>query len=181
MLEYIRQGAKFLYDRATRKRLRGLRPVVICLVKCVESENFLLVQPRGDTSVWIPPQEGIDPNDDIEGAALRGLQEELGLLANMLQFRRSVWLADRIFPQTRRAERNVPFSPVKMRGKSYWAALVLTTSEHELVANPSEIAETAWVTPAEVRASLASNQVDKRRILEAAFKQLADVDISGPS
>ena len=91
MLDWIKVAGKLAYDRPTRERLLGYRPVVICLIQSLERDAFLFVQPAASRDAWMPPQEGINPNGSVEQATVQCLDVELGISRNQMHFRRSVW------------------------------------------------------------------------------------------
>ena len=161
---------KVLYDRRARKRLSGLRPVVMCFAISGEGE-ILLVRPGRDPNIWIPPQEGLKLGESIEIAATRCLSEELGINAKKMQYRKNQWIADRKIID-RKGERDIEGSPIKMRGKSYYAAHLIVDKQSEMEVNSVEIAEYEWTPVAEMEERLRSNQNDKFQIVFEAAKQL---------
>lgn len=178
MLSYIKEGIKILADRRARKRFWGYRPVVACLIHSSEdTAKFLFVAPVFKPDVWMPPQEGIRPDDTIESAILRCMQVELGIAENQLQIRRTVWLGCHKIPEQQGA-RDVPFSPFKMKGKAYYAALVKTTGNVLLRPNPAEIAGTRWIELQNVPEILAGNSDRKQQLIKQAFHHLLKTNLA---
>ena len=172
MFSYIKEGIKILVDRRARKRFWGYRPVVACLIQSTDDpENFLFVAPAAKPNAWMPPQEGIEPNDTIESAILRCMRAELGIEENQLHVRRTVWLGCHKIPE-QQGERDVPFSPFKMKGKAYYAALVKTAQDVSLSVNPAEIAAAQWLSTQEVVDRLESNSSRKQILIKQAFGYL---------
>ncbi len=62
-------------EELDKKRHEGFRPgFVFCFIK---DEKLLLLYKR-DYMCWLIPQEGIEPNEDLESARDRGIREEMG-------------------------------------------------------------------------------------------------------
>jgi putative (di)nucleoside polyphosphate hydrolase len=178
MLEWLKILGQLLYDRSMRKRLIGYRPVVMSLVSSVQRPSwFLLIQPAQDPNVWMPPQEGLEPNESIEAAVKRCLATELGLQESAIQFRRSLWIEDRPLP-TRRGERDINYSVRPMAGKSYFAAYVAVDEQAPISANRAEVHGFAWVDAATVAERIQTNQADKQKIIRSAFQRLASISLS---
>lgn len=170
--EEIKFAIKLFYDRSSRKRLVGLRPGVICLVTTRNSgqqSEFLLIRPSADTSVWMPPQEGMNFDESIEHAAARCLWTELGIAESEIQFRKSRFLGDRVFGPEREGERDIHFSVIGMRGKSYFAALVYVDRGVEVNLNPAEVYEHKWVGLDQITEHISSAEESKRAIISKAF------------
>lgn len=173
MLDWIKVAGKLVYDRPTRERLLGYRPVVMCLVRSTTREAYLFVQPTANPKAWMPPQEGIAPHATVEQAAIDCLAVELGIPRNQLHFRRSVWLGRKAIPE-RKGSRNVEYSLRPMQGKSYYAALILVDEGCQVVRNPAEVAGHEWLTRDEVRSRLVNNSARKIELLEKLFGLLTD-------
>lgn len=177
MLNYIKEGVKILVDRRARKRFWGYRPVVACLIQSTSSpDRFLFVTPVAKPDTWMPPQEGIEPNDSIEAAVIRCLRVELGIEENQLQVRRSVWLGCHQIPE-QRGERDVPFSPFKMKGKAYYAALVKASEQIEFQLNPAEVARAEWLDLKTIVDRLAGNSERKQGLIKRAFDLLLAIPL----
>ncbi|GAB5407314.1 MAG: NUDIX domain-containing protein [Aureliella sp.] len=168
MLEWIKLGGRFLFDRRMRVRLLGYRPVVMCLIQATGSDKFLLIQPAAKPQAWMPPQEGVEATETIEDAACRGIAAELGVPENQLQFRRSTWVGKKKIAE-QQGERDVEYSPVEMKGKAYYAALVKMAGDTELTMNPAEIAGSEWLTLEQIRERLATNSKRKQELIRTAF------------
>lgn len=180
MLSYIKEGIKFLVDRRARKRFWGYRPVVACLIQSTsDPDRFLFVAPSAKPDAWMPPQEGIEPTDSIESAILRCMRAELGIEENQLQIRRTVWLGCHKIPE-QIGERDVPFSPFKMKGKAYYAALVKTASDVSLTLNPAEIASADWLPKSDIAAKLSQNSDRKQLLIRQAFERLVSIPFASP-
>ncbi len=178
MLEYVKLAFKFIYDRPTRKRLWGFRPVVICLIQGVgDKDKFLFICPAAKPTAWMAPQEGIEPDESLENAVHRGLKAELGIPENQLQFRRSCWLGDKKIPE-QRGERDVKNSLVKMRGKAYYAALVKVSTEADITNNPAEVAKFKWLTIDEIEKNLPTNSGRKQGLTKLMFSKLLKIDLT---
>lgn len=178
MLSYLKEIGKIIVNRRSRKRFWGFRPVVMCIIQATEdSDKFLFITPAAKPSAWMPPQEGIEPADSTETAILRCLRAELGIQENQLQVRRTVWLGDREIPE-QRGERDVPFSPFKMRGKAYYAALVKTPIAVEINHNAAEVDSYEWITKEEIELRLDTNTERKRGLLKLAFQNLLKTELT---
>jgi 8-oxo-dGTP pyrophosphatase MutT (NUDIX family) len=80
---------------------------------------------------WCFPGGTIEPNEAVEAALVREVREEVGL---------NVRPARHLMTQTKHAGKLVLYC---------WSAEIISG---ELAPHPQEIAEIAWMTPAEVRA-----------------------------
>ena len=172
MLDWLKLGVQLAYDRSARKRVTGLRPTIMCITQSVSDQNrFIFIRPAADPSVWMPPQEGIEFGESMEQAALRCLDIELGLKEDQVQFRKSAFIADRLMPH-RSGDRDIQYSVLPMRGKSYFAAYVKVDESAAIERNSAEVAEHAWIDSAEAVARLASHRQEKIKIIAAAFECL---------
>lgn len=177
MLDWIKITIKFLYDRRTRCRLLGMRPVVVCLIQSKDTNEFLMIRPSQKPNCWMPPQEGIEPNETIEKAAIRGLNSELGIAENQLHFRRSTWIGTfKILAQ--QGERDIQYSLMKMRGKAYYAALINVRKDTILNLNLAEVAEAKWQTVDEIMANLSANSARKQKVITDSFKKILQLTLS---
>ena len=165
MFDYLAILLKLTYDKSMRERLIGYRPVVVCVVSDVKNEKILLVKPAKFPELWILPQEGYIPGEETENAALRCLEEELGLLKNSVNFRRSHFAGRITFESSRRNERDVPYSVRGMVGKSYFAAYVSCSASPELAMNKSEIQAAEWYSLDDAVEKVQANTAEKCRIL----------------
>ena len=181
MLSYLKEAAKILFDRRARKRFWGFRPVVMCLIQATDDgDKFLFITPAAKPTAWMPPQEGIEPADAIETAILRCMRAELGIQENQLQIRRTVWLRDEEIPE-QAGERDVPLSPFSMRGKAYYAALVKVPISVTVANNDAEVADTQWISTAEIAKRLATNSARKQGLLKSAFTKLLNIELKEQS
>jgi len=176
MLDWIKVAAKLAYDRPTRERLLGYRPVVMCLIRSTTREAYLFVQPAAKPDAWMPPQEGMHPNASVEHTAIDCLEVELSIPRNQLHFRRSVWLGRKAIPE-RKGSRNVEYSLRPMQGKSYYGALIMVDEGCAVVGNPAEVAGHGWLTVDEVREQLANNSTRKIELLRELFENLTDTTL----
>src|SRR4051794_26653366 len=64
--------------RNNRDRLLGYR-VVVCVVVLRRRPEFGVLLVHSVFGDWMFPQEGVQTNEAIEAAALRGLSEEIGV------------------------------------------------------------------------------------------------------
>lgn len=175
MLEWLKIALSLLYDRPMRCRLVGLRPVVICLLQASnDTGRFLFVNPAEKPFSLMPPQEGVEPNESIEQAVERGLNIELGIAEKDMHYRRSVWIGSKVIPE-RHGERDIAFSPVKMRGKAYYAALVKIPDDVAIRLNGAEIAGSQWVSIEEIRLALENNSDRKKWVIRQAFWKLLSI------
>lgn len=176
MLNWIKLGGRFLFDRRMRVRLWGYRPVVMCVIQATDAEKYLFIRPDAKPQAWMPPQEGVEAKETVEDSACRGIAAELGVPENQLQFRRSAWLGSKKIAE-QHGERDVEYSPVKMKGKAYYAAFVKMSSDTELTTNPAEIAGSEWLSLELIRERLSTNSDRKQELIRAAFKELLDVQL----
>ncbi|QGQ22365.1 NUDIX hydrolase [Gimesia benthica] len=178
MFEYVKDAIKFLYDRRTRKRILGYRPTVICLIQNTENEDlFLFIRPAQKSHAWMAPQEGIEATESIEDAAIRCLEDELSITENKVHYRRSVWLGVEKIPE-QTGERDVEHSVFKMRGKAYYAALIKVSSSVMISCNPSEVAESEWLSIEMIRARLNTNSDRKQKLIKLMFSKLLNTNIN---
>lgn len=177
MLQWIKVIASIAYDRPMRCRLIGMRPVVVCIIQATEDNAFLFVAPSQKPDAWMPPQEGIEPNESIEKAIVRGLDAELGISENDMHFRRSVWIGSKSIPE-QHGERDIRYSLVKMRGKAYYAALVKVSRETTLRLNPAEIARSEWFGVEQIAPQLSTNSERKQWVIREAFQKLLSLDLT---
>lgn len=177
MLEYLKFISSLIYDRRARYRLQGYRPGVICLVQSIEqADRFLFISPTQKPNVWMAPQEGIEPNESVEAAVVRGLNAELGIKENQVHFRRSIWLSLEKIPE-QRGERDISYSLCKMKGKAYYAGLVMVSEEASIITNAAEVSKYSWLTIEEIKACLLANSERKQRLLRQAFLRLLDIKV----
>lgn len=176
MLDWLKVCGRVFYDRRMRKRLLGYRPVVMCLIQATDAETFLFIQPTEKPDAWMPPQEGIEPSESIEDAAIRGLNAELGIAENQVHFRRSKWLGSRKIPE-QQGERDIQYSIMRMRGKAYYAALVKLPESTAIVCNDAEIAGYEWLSVGEVRERLQTNSDRKQELLRSMFRTLLNIEL----
>ncbi len=179
MFEYLKLAIKLLHDRSARKRLQGLRPVVICIAQSPTTRDFLLVRSTHSADTWAPAQEGIGKDETVEEAAIRCMQEEFGLSIGSIQYRNSVWIADRRLPE-RVGERDIDGSMFKMKGKSYYSGHLMVDENAPLNLNPTEVVEADWVAKADLATHLSTLPSDKYVILRKAFKESCSIDIGPP-
>ncbi|WP_047813083.1 NUDIX domain-containing protein [Rhodopirellula islandica] len=176
MLDWIKVAGKLAYDRPTRERLLGYRPVVICLIQSLEREAFLFVQPAASREAWMPPQEGIEPNGSVERATSQCLDVELGISRKQMHFRRSVWLGRKAIPE-RQGSRDVEFSIRPMQGKAYYGSLCKVAEDTPITCNPAEVSAFEWMTLDQVRNRLSSNSDRKAELLRVLFDKLARIEL----
>ena len=176
MLDWLKLAARFVHDRRMRVRLRGYRPVALCLIQSTDSDKYLFIQPSSKPHAWMAPQEGIEPDESIESASVRGIEAELGVRENKLQFRKSSWLGCRKIPE-QMGERDVAYSPVKMRGKAYYAALIRMPESTNVDVNPAEIAAYEWLTIDQIRERLSTNSERKQQLIRDMFKALLQITV----
>lgn len=176
MLDWIKVAGKLAYDRPTRERLLGYRPVVICLIQSLERDAFLFVQPAAGRGAWMPPQEGIPPNASVEEATSQCLDVELGVSRNQMHFRRSVWLGRKAIPE-RQGSRDVEFSIRSMQGKAYYGSLSKVAEDTLITCNPAEVAGYEWMSMAEIRDRMTGNSDRKRELLRVLFAKLVQLEL----
>lgn len=176
MLDWIKVAGKLAYDRPTRERLLGYRPVVICLIQSLERDAFLFVQPAAGRGAWMPPQEGIPPNASVEEATSQCLNVELGVSRNQMHFRRSVWLGRKAIPE-RQGSRDVEFSIRSMQGKAYYGSLSKVAEDTLITCNPAEVAGHEWMSMAEIRDRMTGNSDRKRELLRVLFAKLVQLEL----
>ena len=176
MLDWIKVAGKLAYDRPTRERLLGYRPVVICLIQSLERDAFLFVQPAASPDAWMPPQEGIEPNGSVEQATVQCLDVELGIGRNQMHFRRSVWLGRKPIPE-RQGSRDVEFSIRPMQGKAYYGSLSKVAEETSVTCNPTEVSGYEWLTVGQVRERLSANSNRKVELLKVLFDKLVHTEL----
>ncbi|ELP33179.1 NUDIX domain-containing protein [Rhodopirellula baltica] len=176
MLDWIKVAGKLAYDRPTRERLLGYRPVVICLIQSLERDAFLFVQPAAGRGAWMPPQEGIPPNASVEEATSQCLDVELGVSRNQMHFRRSVWLGRKAIPE-RQGSRDVEFSIRSMQGKAYYGSLSKVAEDTLITCNPAEVAGYEWMSMAEIRDRMTGNSDRKRDLLRVLFAKLVQMEL----
>lgn len=180
MFEWIKFAAQVLFDRSARKRFVGLRPVALCIVQSHRRDpsRFLMIRPTANEDVWVPPQEGIEVGETVDLAAMRCMRDELGLPVEKLQYRKSAYVGDRLLPD-RIGDRDLRYAICRMRGKAYFAALVIADSDAPLTANPAEVAQHRWLSLEEVSELVACEQVDKRELVRSAFRSLLAIELPG--
>lgn len=62
-------------EELDKKRQEGFRPgFVFCFIQ----DGKILLLYKNDYECWLVPQEGIEPNEDLESAKNRGIKEEMG-------------------------------------------------------------------------------------------------------
>lgn len=176
MLDWIKVAGKLAYDRPTRERLLGYRPVVICLIQSLERDAFLFVQPAAGRGAWMPPQEGIPPNASVEEATSQCLNVELGVSRNQMHFRRSVWLGRKAIPE-RQGSRDVEFSIRSMQGKAYYGSLSKVAEDTLITCNPAEVAGYEWMSMAEIRDRMTGNSDRKGELLRVLFAKLVQLEL----
>ncbi|EMI56789.1 NUDIX hydrolase [Rhodopirellula sallentina] len=176
MLDWIKVAGKLAYDRPTRERLFGYRPVVICLIQSLERDAFLFVQPAAGRGAWMPPQEGIEPNCSIEDATRQCLDVELGVSRNQMHYRRSVWLGRRPIPE-REGSRDVEYSIRPMQGKAYYASLSRVAEDTPLSCNPAEVSAHRWLTPSEIRDHLDGNSQRKVELMRLSLAKMTGIEL----
>lgn len=177
MLEWIKTIGKIIYDRPTRERVMGFRPVVMNLIQSTSDDTYLFVRPTAKPSAWMLAQEGIELNESIERAAVRCLDVELGISEKQLHYRRKIWLSRKAIPE-RAGERDVDYSIRKMQGKAYYAALIKVDKEQvEIALNPAELSSFKWLTIEEIKRSLDSNSDRKQSLIIDAFQKLLNITI----
>lgn len=176
MLDWIKVAGKLAYDRPTRERLLGYRPVVMCLIQSLRRDAFLFVQPAAGRGTWMPPQEGIQPNASVEDATTQCLAVELGIGQNQMHFRRSVWLGRKAIPE-RQGSRDVEYSIRPMQGKAYYGSLIKVAEDTAITCNPAEVSEHEWLTVAGIRDRMSSNSSRKQELLRTLLNRLADIEL----
>ncbi len=179
---WLQLGYRWILHRKYRLHLTGFRPEIICLIQSTDSEkNYLLVKPQSDRTIWMPPQEGIHLEETLKDAAIRCLNTEVGLTESQIQFRRSVWVGKRLFPEHRKGERNLDYSlrgwvdKNQMVGKAYFAALIIVDSKAAIQPNAAEIYQYEWVSANECLRRFQANPPEKQKILCQAWVRLVIV------
>ncbi len=175
MLDWIKIVARTVYDRRMRDRVIGFRPVVMCLIQATDADKFLFVCPTAKPQAWMLPQEGIEPGESVEAAAIRGLEAELGQAEEKVHYRRSTWLGRKIIPE-QKGERDIQYSLLGMRGKSYYGALIKMPTANLVVLNQAELCNHEWLTLDQIRERLPTNSQRKQELIRTVFKRLLKVD-----
>jgi len=177
--DWLRLGYKWIFNQKYRLHLTGFRPEVICFIQSTDPEKkYLLVQPLQDQSIWMPPQEGMHLEESPKTASMRCLKTELGLSELQIQFRRSIWVGKRLFPEYRRDERDLIYSvrgwvdKNRMIGKAYFAALIIADSKAIIQPNSAEIYQYQWMNTRELLQQIKTNPPDKQKILRQAWIKL---------
>lgn len=69
------------------RRLVGTRPLILCSAGIIvlDRENRLLLQHRTDNDMWGIPGGALEPGERLEDAAVREVQEEVGLKCGPLE------------------------------------------------------------------------------------------------
>lgn len=176
MLEWIKVLGRLLYDRRMRQRMLGYRPVVMSLIQATDTDQWLFIRPAAKAHAWMPPQEGIEPGESVEQAAIRGIESELGVSESQVHFRRSQWLGSKRIPE-QTGERDIEYSLVKMRGKAYYGALVKMSQSTSINLNNAELAGFEWLTVEQVRERLETNSERKQELIRKLFSGLLNIDI----
>lgn len=176
MLDWIKVAGKLAYDRPTRERLLGYRPVVMCLIQSIRRDAFLFIQPAANTNAWMVPQEGIDPNASVEQATMQCLEVELSIPRNQMHFRRSVWLGRRAIPE-REGSRDVEYSIRPMQGKAYYGSLSKVDEATPVICNPAEVSGHEWLTLDQIRDRLEGNSTRKIELLKMLFAKLVKAEL----
>ncbi|MEP3929245.1 NUDIX hydrolase [Rhodopirellula bahusiensis] len=176
MLDWIKVAGKLAYDRPTRERLLGYRPVVICLIQSLERDAFLLVQPTAGRGACMPPQEGIAQNTSVEEASSQCLDVKLGVSRKQMHFRRSVWLGRKAIPE-RQGSRDVEFSIRPMQGKAYYGSLSKVAEDTPITRNPAEVAGHEWMTIDQIRDRMTENSDRKQELLRVLFVKLVGTEL----
>ncbi len=175
MLDWIKVAAQVVYDRRMRDRVVGYRPVVMCLIQATESDKFLFVSPTSKPHAWMLLQEGIEPGESVEAAALRGLKAELGLAEERVHYRRSTWLGRKTIPE-QKGERDIQYSLIAMRGKSYYGALIKMPMSAPVVLNQAELTNHEWLTIDQIRERLPTNSQRKQELIRCSFDHLLKIN-----
>lgn len=175
MLDWIKVAARAVYDRRMRDRLMGFRPVVMCLIQATDADTFLFVCPTSKPHAWMLPQEGIEPGESVEVAAIRGLEAELGLSEEKVHYRRSAWLGRKAIPE-QKGERDIQHSLLGMRGKSYYGALIKMPTSNAVILNQAELCKHEWITLDQIRERLPTNSQRKQELIRTLFKKHLKVD-----
>ena len=177
MIELAKDALKVLLDPTARKRFMGYRPVVSCIITTREQPaKMLLIRPAADSEIWIPPQEGINPDESYEQAAIRCLETELGIPEDRVQYRRIQYTGDIIFPDSRKGERDLEKSFMTMRGKSYFFALIYTNESLDITINNAEVAEYKWVELTALDEYLSGVDTKKTDLIKKAINKFFPED-----
>ena len=174
MLDWIKMAARAIYDRRMRDRLIGYRPVVMCLIQATDIDKFLFVRPTAKPHAWMVPQEGIEPGESVEVAALRGIEAELGVFEDKVHFRRSKRLGRKQIPE-QKGERDIEYSLTSMRGKAYYGALIKMPTSTTIILNQAELSEQQWLTLDQIRERLSTNSDRKQELIRLMFDQLLQI------
>ena len=150
-----------LTDKQNRYRFDGARiEVITCVITNKPEKSILLIESiRGNS--WLPPQEGVEPNEMFGDAALRCLNEECNLklpekksdIPQMLNHRKDEFIGILDLPESRHGERevvknsqNTYYRNIIMRKKAYWSSIFIVASQDalKLTPNETEIVNLAW-------------------------------------
>ncbi|WP_437186738.1 NUDIX hydrolase [Planctomicrobium sp. SH668] len=175
MLDWIKIAARAVYDRRMRDRVMGFRPVVMCLIEATDADKFLLVCPSSKPQAWMFLQEGIEPGESVEVAALRGLNAELGLAEEKVHYRRSTWIGRKVIPE-QKGERDIQHSILGMRGKSYYGALIKLPISTPVILNHAELFNHEWLTIDQIRDRLQTNSHRKQELIRLIFDRLLKIN-----
>lgn len=147
---------KYFGKKTDRMRFRGYRIQVIVVVSTTGEEPKLLITRSGFGSVWSFPQEGVEPNETFDAAAIRCLVEECGYnkdTKNKLHLRNISFLGSVNLPERRWGERSVVqdaagglYDNVVMDKKAYWVARYFVSESSISLFSPDniEVLELEW-------------------------------------
>ena len=165
-----------LFTRTGRKRFFGYRPQALTYL--ISKNKILLLRskpyPDQPNGIWNIPQEGIDFGEDEMSGAKRGLNEELGLDQSLTKFKKSKYLGKIKFPKKLHGERELEGALFKMKGKAYWACLLIAEEFDikDLKLNPNEASEAKWMTISEALEIYKTLPSDKNSMFIKGLKKL---------
>jgi len=169
-----------------RSKVQGLykageyRPVVSPVIYRGQGDqlSFLIVQSRFNHRVWGFPQGGIEPDETIDRAMDRELEEELKISSR--DDLTDIWhgIHYGVLPAEKARVDKRGFS----KGKGYFFSIARYIGDGRISADPDEVSGTAWVPPDDCPVYFRMGRPEKAEIslqaLGAAMKMRRPIDIN---
>ena len=181
----------FVSSSFNRYRLRGFRVQIICAVISQSDINEILLVKSRYENAWMPPQEGVNQDEEMSDAIWRCLSVECGINIpddkttrdRKFHVRYQKFVGALKLPNDRDDNRHVVdnaagtiFENIPMTGKAYWVATILLNDKESVNLKPNgvEVVEAKWIEISQALNMIdESNRVEKANLLTGAIKNLA--------
>lgn len=184
VVEALTRAVSWFSSRANRSRILGARVQTIACILCRDTDIWILLGQSRYHNTWMPPQEGVDLDEDFEEAFSRCLKVECGLdqvAQQSLRVRSCKYVGQITLPKNRWGERPVADSvygtfleSITLKAKAYWMMSAIVSRKYDIDPKPDgiELAKLSWHTLENARDLIQrTNHADKAELLMDVLSQ----------